>query len=108
VYAVHDRNTTLLNGPTARIYRFHRYGRGSTPRWGIIFFCNFRKLLMVTQGSLRIFFMHGRRDIYLIKTVLFDTTVGTRDCLNRFSISLICMHFLPSDTAKLFIISLYH
>jgi hypothetical protein len=33
----------VLNGPTARIYRFHRYGRGSTPRWGIFFLlvCNF-------------------------------------------------------------------
>ncbi|KAI8342220.1 hypothetical protein BD560DRAFT_428018 [Blakeslea trispora] len=27
----------ILNGPVARICRFHRHGRGSIPRWGIFF-----------------------------------------------------------------------
>ena len=29
---------SFLNGPVARICRFHRHGRGSIPRWGIIFY----------------------------------------------------------------------
>ena len=52
----------VLNGPVARICRFHRHGRGSIPRWGIFVSSNH---YIVTERSivLQLFVKENQIDI---------------------------------------------